>query len=179
MKKLIFLLFFLGLLGGGFAYLYLTDFRLVKKYVTPKIPEKVMGYIPEKVKSYIQDNETAPTLDELAPLEVPANKFDTQYVANDNPIFEAFRKGTKEDILKTIESTDNVDIFDVTGRTPLCRVWPGGCDPRCQLFLSLSRYRMLLLHCRLCPQCTKQSARPRMDQFIQNVRACRSLFHIS
>ena len=119
MKKLIFLLFFLGLLGGGFAYLYLTDFRLVKKYVTPKIPEKVMGYIPEKVKSYIQDNETAPTLDELAPLEVPANKFDTQYVANDNPIFEAFRKGTKEDILKTIESTDNVDIFDVTGRTPL------------------------------------------------------------
>lgn len=36
MKKLIFLLFFLGILVGGFAYLYLSDFQLIKKYVTPK-----------------------------------------------------------------------------------------------------------------------------------------------
>ena len=121
MKKLIFLLFFLGLIGGGFAYLYFTDFQLVKKYITPKIPEKVMNYLPDIVKNQITDNNTATAqnIDGLGPLDVPKSKFDTQYVANDNPIFEAFRKGTKEDILKTIESTDNVDIFDVTGRTPL------------------------------------------------------------
>ena len=105
MKKLIFLLFFLGLIGGGFAYLYFTDFQLVKKYITPKIPEKVINYLPDVVANQITDNTTeAQTVDGLGPLDVPKSKFDTQYVTNDNPIFEAFRKGTKEDILKTIES---------------------------------------------------------------------------
>lgn len=30
MKKILFLLFFLGLLAGGGAYLYFTDFNLIK-----------------------------------------------------------------------------------------------------------------------------------------------------
>lgn len=121
MKKFLFLLFFLGLLAGGGAYLYFTDFNLVKKYITPHIPETVMAKIPEKIKKYITvEDNASKALNELgAPLDVPVTKFDSQYVSNDNPIFEAFRKGTKEDILKAIESTDNVDIFDVTGRTPL------------------------------------------------------------
>ena len=50
MKKILFLLFFLGLLAGGGAYLYFTDFNLIKKYITPRIPETVMSKIPEKVK---------------------------------------------------------------------------------------------------------------------------------
>lgn len=121
MKKILFLLFFLGLLAGGGAYLYFTDFNLIKKYITPRIPETVMSKIPEKIKKYITVEDNASNaLNELgAPLDVPVTKFDSQYVSNDNPIFEAFRKGTKEDILKAIESTDNIDIFDVTGRTPL------------------------------------------------------------
>ncbi len=121
MKKILFLLFFLGLLGGGGAYLYLSDFALVKKYITPRIPENVMAKIPAKIRKYIEvKDDIAKVLDEYgAPLDVPVSKYDSQYVSNDNPIFEAFRKGTKDDIVKAIESTDNVDIFDVTGRTPL------------------------------------------------------------
>ena len=46
MKKILFLLFFLGLLAGGGAYLYFTDFYLIKKYITPRIPETVMSKIP-------------------------------------------------------------------------------------------------------------------------------------
>lgn len=120
MKKFLFLLFFLGLLAGGGAYLYFTDFALVKKYITPRIPESVMVRIPERIKKHITVDEMTNILDEFgSPLDVPVSKFDSQYVSNDNPIFEAFRKGTKDDIIKAIESTDNVDIFDITGRTPL------------------------------------------------------------
>ena len=53
MKKILFLLFFLGLLAGGGAYLYFTDFNLIKKYITPRIPETIMSKIPEKVKNFL------------------------------------------------------------------------------------------------------------------------------
>lgn len=121
MKKFLFLLFFLGLLAGGGAYLYFSDFALIKKYITPRIPESIMSKIPDKVKGYIEEKDNVTkALDELgAPLDVPVNKFDSQYVSNDNPIFQAFRKGTKDEIINTIDNASNVDIFDVTGRTPL------------------------------------------------------------
>ena len=65
MKKILFLLFFLGLLAGGGAYLYFTDFNLIKKYITPRIPETVMSKIPEKVKKYITADYNDEQLKEL------------------------------------------------------------------------------------------------------------------
>ena len=124
MKKLIFILIFLlGLIGGLFAFLHFTDYKIVKKYVTHKIPDKFMSKIPDKIKHkvfYTEEEFLDITTGGLGePLDVPKTKFDTEYVSNDNPIFEAFRKGNKEDIIKTINLAENVDIFDITGRTPL------------------------------------------------------------
>lgn len=122
MKKIIFLLFLIGLLAGGGAYLYFTDFNIVKKYVTPHIPESVMSKVPAVIADKITESTSVST-DNISTLELAVNKetekYDTQHVSNDNPVFNAFRKGSKEDILKAIDEAPSVDIFDVTGRTPL------------------------------------------------------------
>lgn len=118
MKKILFLLIFLGLLAGGGYYLYKTDFNLIRKYVSPKIPEKIMNKIPEKIKKHIEPNikKVDPT---LLPLEVPQTEYDTNFVPNDHPLFKVFKTGVKKDILDAISIADNVNIFDITGRTPL------------------------------------------------------------
>lgn len=119
MKKFIFVVFLL--VAGSGVYFSLNYLENVRNMAA--------DFAPSFLTEYFQPRET------VAPEPLNISKFDSDAAGYDDPLLAAVRSGKKSEVQLVVNTSTDVNIFDVTGKTPLMQAASGSDNESITKFL--------------------------------------------